>query len=67
MRRGHCLYARQAVENRARMQYVATVGVVVGTVSGKRMLRRIPEDTFRLIVSGIILVLGIWMLIYPTA
>ncbi|MGA3316497.1 MAG: hypothetical protein ABSC64_08660 [Candidatus Korobacteraceae bacterium] len=49
------------------MQYVATVGVVVGTVSGKRMLRRIPEDTFRLIVSGIILVLGIWMLIYPTA
>jgi uncharacterized protein len=49
------------------MAVVATVGVVVGTVSGKWMLRRIPENTFRLIVSAIILVLGIWMLIHPTA
>jgi uncharacterized protein len=49
------------------MAAVATVGVVVGTVSGKWMLRRIPENTFRLIVSGIILALGVWMLIHPTA
>jgi uncharacterized membrane protein YfcA len=41
--------------------------VIAGTVSGKWMLRRIPENTFRLIVSGIILVLGFWMLIHPAA
>lgn len=49
------------------MAVVATIGVIVGTVSGKWMLQRIPENTFRLIVSGIVLVLGIWMLIHPTA
>jgi uncharacterized membrane protein YfcA len=49
------------------MAAVAAVGVVAGTVSGKWMLRRIPENTFRLIVSGIILVLGVWMLVHPTA
>ncbi|HZM10093.1 MAG TPA: TSUP family transporter, partial [Candidatus Limnocylindrales bacterium] len=46
---------------------IATLGVIAGTVSGKWMLRRIPENTFRLIVSGIILVLGFWMLIHPAA
>lgn len=45
----------------------ATIGVVAGTVSGKWLLRRIPENTFRLIVSGIILALGVWMLIHPGA
>ncbi len=49
------------------MAAVATVGVVVGTVSGKWLLGRIPENVFRLMVSGIILVLGIWMLIHPSA
>ena len=49
------------------MAAVATIGVIAGTVSGKWMLRRIPENTFRLIVSGIILVLGFWMLIHPAA
>ncbi len=45
---------------------VATVGVIVGTLSGKWMLRRIPEKTFRMIVSIIILVLGVWMLFHLT-
>jgi uncharacterized membrane protein YfcA len=49
------------------MAAVAAVGVVIGTLSGKWMLRRIPENTFRLIVSGIILVLGVWMLVHPSA
>lgn len=44
---------------------VATVGVVIGTLSGKWMLQRIPENVFRLIVSCIILALGIWMLVHP--
>lgn len=44
---------------------VATLGVVIGTLSGKWMLQRIPQDTFRAIVSGIILALGIWMLLHP--
>jgi uncharacterized protein len=46
---------------------VATVGVVIGTLSGKWMLQRIPPKIFRAIVSAIILALGIWMLLHPAA
>ena len=49
------------------MATVAAVGVIIGTVSGKWMLRRIPENIFRMMVSAIIFVLGIWMLIHPSA
>lgn len=45
----------------------ATVGVIVGTLSGKWMLQRIPQSIFRALVSGIILALGIWMLLHPGA
>ncbi|MGO9306323.1 MAG: sulfite exporter TauE/SafE family protein [Candidatus Korobacteraceae bacterium] len=47
------------------MAAIATVGVVVGTLSGKWMLQRIPQNVFRLIVSSIVLALGVWMLIHP--
>jgi uncharacterized protein len=46
---------------------MATVGVVIGTVSGKWMLQRIPEKVFRFVVSCIILALGIWMFLHPGA
>lgn len=44
---------------------LATIGVVVGTLAGKPLLRRIPERSYRTIVSVIILALGIWMLVHP--
>ncbi len=47
------------------MALIATTGVVVGTLSGKWMLQRIPQKIFRLIVASIILVLGIWVLVHP--
>ncbi len=47
------------------MALIATVGVVVGTLSGKWMLQRIPQNIFRRIVSSIILALGLWLLIHP--
>lgn len=37
---------------------VATVGVLVGTLVGERLLRRIPERLFRRVVSALILALG---------
>jgi uncharacterized membrane protein YfcA len=40
----------------------ATIGVLVGTVVGERLLRRIPENAFRAVVSTIILALGIAVL-----
>src|SRR5262245_30634566 len=40
----------------------ATVGVLIGTLLGKRVLQRIPQPVFRRAVSAIILVLGVWML-----
>ncbi len=46
---------------------IATVGVVVGTFAGQPVLRGIPERTFRAVVGLIILVLGIWMLVRPSA
>jgi uncharacterized membrane protein YfcA len=46
------------------MALIATAGVVVGTLSGKWMLQRIPQNIFRRIVSSIILALGIWLLIH---
>jgi uncharacterized membrane protein YfcA len=49
------------------MIIVATVGVVIGTMSGKWMLSRIPQNVFRAIVASIIVALGIWMLVRPGA
>ena len=33
-------------------------GVVIGTISGERLLRRIPEQFFRRVVSAIVLAIG---------
>ena len=41
---------------------VATIGVVAGTVVGGRILRRIPENSFRRVVAVLLAVLGIWLL-----
>jgi uncharacterized membrane protein YfcA len=37
----------------------AAAGVLLGTLIGERVLRRIPEQAFRKVVSGLILLLGI--------
>lgn len=41
---------------------VASVGVVLGTILGGRILRRIPETYFRRVVAVFLAVLGIWLL-----
>jgi uncharacterized membrane protein YfcA len=41
----------------------ATVGAVVGTLTGERVLRRLPERFYRRLVSGLVLALGIFMLV----
>jgi uncharacterized membrane protein YfcA len=41
---------------------VAIVGVVLGTLGGGYLLKRIPEAIFHRIVAAIILMLGIYML-----
>lgn len=41
---------------------VATLGVIAGTVAGGRILRRIPENSFRRVVAILLAVLGIWLL-----
>ena len=41
---------------------VATVGVVLGTVAGGRILRRIPEIYFRRVVAVFLAALGVWLL-----
>lgn len=44
---------------------IATVGVVLGTLVGKKLLARIPEQAFRITVAVIILALGVWMFVHP--
>jgi len=39
-----------------------TAGVVVGTLAGERVLRRLPEPLFRRAVAGLLMVLGLVML-----
>jgi len=56
-----------AILGQWRLAILPTIGVVIGTLSGKWMLQRIPPKVFRGIVSGIILALGIWMLLHPAA
>ena len=41
---------------------VATVGAIVGTLIGQRILTQIPETLYRKLVSGLVLVLGLFML-----
>jgi uncharacterized protein len=40
---------------------VATAGVVLGTLAGEGVLRRIPEPVFRRVVAAVILALGVVM------
>jgi len=41
---------------------IATIGVVVGTLAGSRLLHRIPERTFRRVVAVLLLALAAWLL-----
>ena len=40
---------------------LATAGVIVGTLAGERLLRRVPEPVFRRVVAALILALGLVM------
>lgn len=44
---------------------IATVGVLVGTIAGERLLLRLSMDQFTKIVSMLILTLGAWLLFQP--
>jgi uncharacterized membrane protein YfcA len=44
---------------------LGTVGVLIGTVVGARVLHKIPESIFRRIVSAVVFALGISLLIFP--
>lgn len=44
---------------------IGTLGVVIGTIAGQRLLVKIPERLFRRIVSFIILALGIALIVHP--
>ena len=46
---------------------IATVGVSVGTLVGKRILGWIPEQAFRVLIAVVVLALGIWMFVHPGA
>jgi uncharacterized membrane protein YfcA len=45
--------------------FIALVGVVVGTLLGTRLLRRIPEGIFKRVVGVLVLVIGVYMLDPP--
>jgi uncharacterized membrane protein YfcA len=41
---------------------IATTAVVIGTIAGRLMLRRINEATFKRVVSALIAALGVWLI-----
>jgi uncharacterized membrane protein YfcA len=41
---------------------IASAGVIVGTFTGMRLLRHVPESLFRPVVAMLLLALGVWML-----
>jgi uncharacterized membrane protein YfcA len=47
--------------------FISTLGVVIGTLLGTRFLKRLPERTFRRVVSGLIFLLGAFMLLRVSA
>jgi len=49
------------------LMLTATIGVIAGTLIGKTVLGWIPERTFRMLIAGIVLVLGLWMFVHPGA
>lgn len=46
---------------------VASAGVLLGTLAGKPLLKRMPEKIYKRLVSTLILLLGIWMFLHPGA
>jgi uncharacterized membrane protein YfcA len=46
---------------------ITTLGVVVGTVFGTRLLTRLPQKGFRRAIATLLLLLGIYMLIMTLA
>ena len=46
---------------------IATAGVIAGTLSGERLLARVPEQRFKQVVGAIILLLGIVILLRRSA
>jgi uncharacterized protein len=46
---------------------IATIGVLLGTFVGVHLLRRIPEQIFRKVLSGAVAALGIYMLATATS
>jgi uncharacterized membrane protein YfcA len=51
-----------AMASAIRIIVVATVGVVIGTFVGSRVLLRLPQTLFRRTIGGVLLGLGVWML-----
>jgi len=46
---------------------VATIGVLLGTLAGERVLRRVPEKQFKRLVALLLMVLGSYMLLRGTS
>lgn len=42
----------------------ATIGVLFGTISGRRVLARVPEHAFHRVVAVLLLALGVWMIVH---
>lgn len=53
---------RDLVENAPMVAFVA-LGVVIGTFAGERVLTKLPTETFRRVIAGAVLLLGLGMLL----
>lgn len=59
----YLVHEGRAIANVWPLIAITTLGVIAGTLIGRRVLGRIPEQRFRRIVAGVILALGVSMLL----
>ena len=54
-------YQNELAENTTTIA-IMTIGCLVGTVVGKRVLNRVPEQAFRRVVCGVLILVGVFVL-----
>ncbi len=60
----YLIVERHGLQTMTAIIALATVGVVTGTLAGRRVLAGVPEAIFRRVVAVLLLALGGWMVLH---
>jgi uncharacterized membrane protein YfcA len=60
----YLIVERQGLQAMTGLIALATIGVVIGTLAGRRILADVPEPLFRRVVAVLLVTLGLWMVLH---